>query len=59
MSMPKEILAPGPILTRKQSEAFQPRRPREIRQVYDREAVKEFLSGRITREEMLRRTAKK
>jgi hypothetical protein len=42
-------------LTRKQADGFQPRKPRDVPKVYDRDAVKDFLSGRIDREEMLRR----
>lgn len=55
MTLPKEIWDRGPTLTRKQSEFFQPRKPRAATQVYDRKAVKEYLSGQIDREEMLRR----
>lgn len=55
MTMPKEIWERGPTLTRKQADAFRPRHQRKVPKVYDREAVKEFLSGTIDREEMLRR----
>jgi len=55
MSMPKEIWDYRRPLTRRQAEAFQARKARAPSQVYDRKAVKEFLSGKIDREEMLRR----
>ena len=55
MTLPKEVWDHGPTLTRKQSEFYQPRKLREATQVYDRAAVQEYLSGKIPREEMLRR----
>ena len=55
MTLPKEVWDHGPTLTRKQSEFYQPRKSREATQVYDRAAVQEYLSGKIPREEMLRR----
>jgi hypothetical protein len=57
MTMPKEVWQwEGRPLTRKQAELFQPRgASRKPSQVYDRDAVKEYLSGKIGREEMLRR----
>jgi hypothetical protein len=55
MTLPKEIWDRGPTLTRRQADAFQARPQRKVPKVYDREAVREFLSGAIDREEMLRR----
>ena len=55
MTLPKEVWDRGPTLTRKQTEVYQPRKLRAATQVYDRAAVKEYLSGQIDREEMLRR----
>ena len=55
MTLPKEIWDRGPTLTRKQSEFYEPRKLRAATQVYDRQAVHEYLSGKIDREEMLRR----
>jgi hypothetical protein len=55
VTLPKEIYDHGPTLTRRQADAFQPRKVREAAQVYDRKAVQEYLSGAIDREEMLRR----
>jgi hypothetical protein len=56
VTLPKEIWDSGPVLTRKQAELVRLRpESRKPSQVYDRKAVQEYLSGTITREEMLRR----
>jgi hypothetical protein len=55
VTLPKEVWQRGPTLTRRESEAYQPRKLRAATQVYDRKAVQEYLSGKIDREEMLRR----
>ena len=57
MSQTQETWEWKPSLTRRQADGFQLRSPglRKPSQVYDRNAVQEFLSGKIDREEMLRR----
>jgi hypothetical protein len=56
MTLPKEIWDYGRrALTRKQADLPAPRRVRAPTQVFDRKAVKEFLRGEISREEMLER----